>query len=128
MSTQLADLTSLADLAGMEQWTGAMAGLLHRAAQRATDATLQVRLEAACEDAEAIRAALQSALDGSVSAERRDSLESVYLLWEANQGRNEQLAAEADAEGYERWRRSSSMIRVRRRGSHPTDTLSLPYS
>jgi len=133
MSTNVAEHTSSGTswgyLRGMESWTGAVFDLLAHAAEVADGPSIRGRLIGARDDAESLRDLLHTATrrdDPNPNANA--TIESICLLWDANEPRFEQLAAEVDPDFYELWRTRSATTRMHRHGLPATDNLALPYS
>ncbi len=113
----------------MARWTDAMFELFARSAEVTTDPAVRSRLMGARDDALALGRRLHWMVGRETSVEAMATLHSIWLLWEANQPRFEELAADVDPDWYGAWRTRWVMERIGRHGPRPraTDEL-LPYS
>lgn len=112
---------------GMERWATALLDLLVHAAEVTSDPELCQELLAAVEDTEALRDLLRSSLGRELNLNEAATLHSVCTLWETDQERLEQLAAEVDPAWHRRWRARAVVERLLRHGPRARSELVLPY-
>jgi hypothetical protein len=120
---------SWAYLRGMESWAGTMLELLAHAAEVADSPSPRGQLMGARDDAAALRDLLHTATrrhDPNPNASA--TIESICELWDVNQHRFEELAAEADPDYHALWLARSALTRLSKHGPPPADDDALPFS
>ena len=114
-------------LRAMETWAGTMFELLAHAAEEAEGPCIRGQLMGARDDAAALRDLLHMATrreDPNPNATA--TIESICALWDVNQHRFEELAADADPDYHAAWLARSALVRL---GTHrPADDVALPVS
>jgi Ca2+/Na+ antiporter len=114
-------------LQGMERWTIALLELIDHAAAVTSDNLLRDELTSASLDTDALRGLLQSSTARELNLNEAATLHSVCALWETNQDRIEQLAADIDPPWHRRWRARTLVERLLRHGPPQSNELVLPY-
>lgn len=112
---------------GMARWSTAMQELMEHAVEEAPPGPIRESLVAARDDTRALRELLQASEGHDVGLNDAAMLHAVCSLWETDQERVEQLAAEVDPHWHRRWRARSIAVRRLRHGQVDAERLVLPY-
>jgi hypothetical protein len=113
----------------MERWAEAMLELTKHAAAtpKAIETGTAGALTTASDDTSELRELLRAGTERPLSVNGMATLHNICSLWEADQGRLEQLAADADPAWHRRWRARSVVERLLRRGGRQPEPMALPY-
>lgn len=114
-------------LEGMARWTVALRELIDHAAETTTDDDLRTELTSASEDTNALCSLLRTSTEHELGLNEAATLHSICTMWETDQDRLEQLAADVDPEWHRRWRARSVVERLLRHGPRQRGELVLPY-
>jgi hypothetical protein len=118
---------SVSYVEGMEQWTTALLELLDHAVAQTTEPAVRQELTAAVADTDALRDLLRTSTQRELNLNEAATLHSVCSLWETEQDRIEQLAAQVDPSWHRRWRARSVVARLLCHGSRARRELVLPH-
>lgn len=114
-------------ITGMARWSTAMQELMEHAVEEAPPGPVRESLVAARDDTKALRELLQASEGHDVGLNDAAMLHAVCSLWETDQERVEQLAADVDPHWHRRWRARSIAVRRLRHGQVDAERLVLPY-
>jgi hypothetical protein len=117
---------SVSYVEGMERWTTALLELLDHAAQQDTEPMVREELASAVADTDALRDLLRTSAQRELNLNEAATLHSVCSLWETEQDRIEQLAAQVDPDWHRRWRARSVVARLLSHGSRARRELMVP--
>jgi hypothetical protein len=112
---------------GVERWTVALRELFDHASDTTTDDEIRAELVSASDDAEALHDLLATTTGRELNLNEAATLHSICTLWETDQDRLEQLAADVDPMWHRRWRGRSVVERLLRHGPPQRGELVLPY-
>lgn len=118
---------SVSYVEGMERWTTALLELLDHAAAQEAEPAVRAELTSAVADTDALRDLLRTSAQRELNLNEAATLHSVCALWETDQDRIEQLAAQVDPEWHRRWRARSVVARLLCHGSRARRELVLPH-
>ncbi len=121
------DAGAPARLQGIERWASALVDLFDHAAAACEEPERARELAEAAEDTRALRDLLTEGASHHLSLNEAAMLHSVATLWETDQRRLEQLAADVDPPWHRRWDARSIVDRQLRHGRSNADHLVLPY-
>jgi hypothetical protein len=112
---------------GVERWTLALQELFEHAIEATTDGEIRAELISARDDAAALHSLLETTTGRELNLNEAATLHSICTLWETDQDRIEQLAADVDPTWHRRWRGRSVVERLLRHGPPKRGELVLPY-
>jgi len=112
---------------GVERWIVALCELFAHAIEATTEDEIRSELTSGLEDAEALHSLLATTTGRELNLNEAATLHSICTLWETEQDRLEQLAADVDPSWHRRWRGRSVVERLLRHGPAPRGELVLPY-
>lgn len=118
---------SVSYVEGMERWTTALLELLDHAVAQKADPAVREELTSAVADTDALRDLLRTSAQRDLNLNEAATLHSVCSLWETEQDRIEQLAAQVDPAWHRRWRARSVVARLLCHGSRARRELVLPH-
>lgn len=113
---------------GMAHWTAAMLALIEHARQVAEPGSrADLELAAAAADTNDLHELMCAKPHDELTINEQAQMHALGSLWETNQARIEQIAAELDPIWHRRWRARSVVARELRHGHGTRQSLVLPY-
>lgn len=113
---------------GMAQWTAAMLELIEHARGSAEPGSrADLELTAAAADTHDLHELMCAKPHDELTINEQAQMHALASLWETNQARIEQIAADLDPSWHRRWRARSIVARELRHGHGTRQSLVLPY-